>query len=53
MLAYNAYWSQSGTNVEGLAGYYADMISFYGTMTSRDKVMDAKRKFAIRWPIRH
>jgi hypothetical protein len=53
VLAYNAYWSEGGTNVEGLTGYYADMISFYGTMTSRDKVMDAKRKYAVRWPIRH
>ena len=53
MLAYNAYWSQSGTNVEDLAGYYSDVISFYGTMTSRNAVMDAKRRFAIRWPIRH
>jgi ATP-dependent protease ClpP protease subunit len=53
VLAYNAYWSQSGTNVEELADYYADMVSFYGTMTSRDKMMDEKRKFAVRWPIRH
>jgi hypothetical protein len=53
MLAYNAYWSQSGTNVEDLVGYYADMIWFFGTMVSREAVMDAKRKFATRWPVRH
>jgi hypothetical protein len=50
--AYFVYWSQSGTDVESLAPYYADMVSYYGTMTSRDQIMDAKRKFAIRWPVR-
>jgi hypothetical protein len=50
--AYFAFWSQSGTDVESLAAYYADTVSFYGGMTSRDKIMDAKRKFAVRWPIR-
>lgn len=53
VLRYNAYWSQGGVNVEGLAAYYAPTISFYGTMTSREKVMDAKRKFSARWPERH
>jgi hypothetical protein len=52
VLAYNAYWSQGGANVDGLAAYYADSVSFYGTMVSRDKLMDVKRKFSIRWPIR-
>ena len=50
--AYHAYWSQGGANVENLAQYYADTVSLYGTVVSRDKVMDAKRKFAVRWPVR-
>ena len=53
VLTYHAYWSQGGPNVEGLAAYYADTVSFYGSMLLRDKVMDEKRKFSIRWPIRH
>ena len=51
--SYFAYWSQSGTNVEGLAQYYSPSIQFFGSPTRIDKVMDAKRKYAIRWPIRH
>lgn len=52
VLDFHSYWSQAGTNVDGLSAYYADTVSLYGTMVSRDKLMDAKRKFAIRWPIR-
>ena len=50
--AYYAYWSQGGANVENLAGYYADVVSFYGGIISREKVMEEKRKFSVRWPIR-
>jgi hypothetical protein len=52
VLDYHSYWSQAGTNVDGLAAYYANTVSLYGTMVSREKLMDEKRKFAIRWPIR-
>jgi hypothetical protein len=51
--AYFATWSKSGTDVEALSHYYNDMVSFFGGSVSRDRVMDEKRKFAIRWPIRH
>jgi hypothetical protein len=51
--AYYDYWSQGGANVEDLGRYYADSVSFYGAMVLRDKVMDEKRKFSVRWPIRH
>jgi hypothetical protein len=51
--AHYAYWSQGGTNVESLAQYYADKVSFYGTIISRERVMNEKRNFSIRWPVRH
>ena len=53
VLGYNAYWSQGGTNVEGLATYYADMVTYYNGTVPREKVMAEKRKFSARWPIRH
>jgi hypothetical protein len=52
VLDYHSYWSRAGTNVDGLAAYYADSVSLYGAVVSRDKLMEQKRKFAIRWPIR-
>jgi hypothetical protein len=52
VLDYHSYWSRAGTNVDGLSAYYADTVSLYGTMVSRDKLMEQKRNFAIRWPIR-
>jgi hypothetical protein len=51
--AYYAYWSQGGTNVENLTQYYAEMVSFYGNIISRERVMNEKRIFSIRWPVRH
>ena len=53
VFGYNADWSQDGTNIEGLAQYYAPQVTFYGTVVPREKVMDEKRKFSVRWPIRH
>ena len=50
---YFTTWSQSGTAVDALSHYYNDIVSFFGGSVSRDRVMDEKRKFAIRWPIRH
>ena len=50
---YYNYWSQPGTNVEQLSGYYNTTVNFYGANTPRAKVMDGKRQFANRWPIRH
>jgi len=52
VLSYYAYWSQGGTNVDALAPYYSNMVSFYGNMISREKVMEEKRTFSARWPIR-
>ena len=43
--AYYAYWSQGGANVESLAQYYAEMVSFYGNMIPRERVMNEKRNF--------
>ena len=51
--AYYAYWSQGGTNVENLAQYYAEMVSFYGNMIPRERVMKEKRNFSTRWQVRH
>ncbi len=51
--AYYDLWSRSGTDVDGLAQYYGDTAAFYGSTESRDKIMDEKRKFSVRWPIRH
>jgi hypothetical protein len=31
---------------------YADQVDFYGKLTSRAALMDAKRKYAERWPVR-
>jgi ATP-dependent protease ClpP protease subunit len=53
VLAYYADWSRSGTDIEGLAQYYGDTASFYGSPEPREKIMDEKRKFSARWPIRH
>jgi hypothetical protein len=53
VLAYYADWSRPGTETEGLAQYYGDTASFYGAPAPREKIMDAKRKFSARWPIRH
>ena len=50
--SYYTLWSQPGTNVDGMSQYYADTVSFYGGAISRAKVMDEKRKFSERWPIR-
>lgn len=51
--AYYAYWSQGGANVESLAQYYAEMVSFYGNMIPRERVMNEKRNFSTRWQVRH
>ncbi len=51
--AYYDLWSRTGTDVEGLAQYYGDTAAFYGSTEPRDKIMDEKRKFSVRWPIRH
>jgi ATP-dependent protease ClpP protease subunit len=53
VLAYYADWSRSGTDVENLARYYGNTAAFYGSPISRDKIMEEKRKFSVRWPIRH
>jgi hypothetical protein len=50
---YYAYWSQGGVNVNNLAQYYGDSVSFYGSMMPLAKVMEIKGKFSARWPIRH
>jgi hypothetical protein len=50
---YNEYWSNAGINVEGLSQYYAPQVNFYGGVISREKVMVEKRKFSLRWPVRH
>ena len=51
--AYYDLWSRGGTDVEGLAQYYGDAAVFYGSNEPRNKIMDEKRKFSVRWPIRH
>jgi ATP-dependent protease ClpP protease subunit len=53
ILTYYADWSRSGTDIEGLAQFYGDTASFYGSPEPREKIMDEKRKFSARWPIRH
>jgi len=50
--SYYGRWSNPGTDVEYLAGYYNATVNFYGKNTPRSKVMDIKREFAARWPIR-
>jgi hypothetical protein len=53
VFGYNAYWSQGGPNVEGLAQYYSPQVIYYGASIPVENVMDEKRKFSLRWPIRH
>jgi ATP-dependent protease ClpP protease subunit len=50
---YHIVWSESGRNVEPLAYYYANSVDYFGKATPRAKVMDEKRKFSLRWPVRH
>jgi len=46
--SYYGRWSNPGTDVEYLAGYYNATVNFYGKNTPRSKVMDIKREFAAR-----
>jgi hypothetical protein len=50
--SYFAVWSSAGTNVEGLEEFYGPEVNFYGGLTLRSKIMEAKRAFAVRWPDR-
>jgi hypothetical protein len=50
VMLYYANWSQG--SVVNLAQYYADTVSYYGGNLPRAKVMDEKRKFSERWPVR-
>lgn len=51
--SYYELWSRAGTDVESLSAYYGDTAKFYGAVTTREKIMDEKRRFSARWPIRH
>ncbi len=53
VIAYYGVWSQPSTDVEGLTQFYGDTATFYGSNVSRTKIMEEKRKFSARWPIRH
>ena len=53
VLSYYAVWSRSGTDVDNLSQFYGDTVIFYGSAVPRPKIMDEKRKFSVRWPIRH
>jgi ATP-dependent protease ClpP protease subunit len=46
ILTYYADWSRSGTDIEGLAQFYGDTASFYGSPEPREKIMDEKRKYS-------
>ncbi len=52
---YNAYWSQGGRNVEECSAQVrlAPKVMSYGNTIAREKVMNEKRTFSARWPIRH
>jgi len=52
IVSYYALWSRGGTDVEALAQYYRDSVVFYGAVTPLAKLMDEKRKFSVRWPVR-
>jgi hypothetical protein len=52
MLAYFALWSGSNADVNRLAPYYGDPVRYYGNWTPLAKVMEVKRAFSARWPIR-
>jgi len=52
IVSYYALWSRGGMDVEALAQYYKDSVAFYGAVTPLAKIMDDKRKFSVRWPVR-
>lgn len=50
---FNRAWSQANTvALQSIEPMYASSIDYYGDPQSRDKVLEAKRDFATRWPVR-
>ena len=50
---YFTHWSESnGEAVAFFAGAYAQTVSFYGRTIDRDTVLQGKRDYAERWPVR-
>lgn len=51
--AYHAAWSSPNeAALEFMGGVYTESVEFYGNLASAAAVMEDKRKFAQRWPIR-
>jgi hypothetical protein len=50
---YFGKWSAGNTtSMTYVANVYADLVDFYGAPTSRQTIIDLKRKFVERWPQR-
>lgn len=50
---FNRTWSQANAvAMHGIEPMYAASIDYYGESWSREKVLEEKRKFAARWPVR-
>jgi hypothetical protein len=51
--AYHDAWSSTNDSaLQFMASIYTESIEFYGNLVSASSVMDEKRRFAQRWPIR-
>ena len=53
VIFYYLLWSRTAVDVSSLEKYYSEAPLFYGSRTLRFKIMDDKRKFAARWPVRN
>ncbi|MGR3717155.1 MAG: hypothetical protein ACU0B1_10450 [Thermohalobaculum sp.] len=49
---YFSTWSGQNENVDDIEIFYQDAVEFYGPLTGRKKIMQEKRKFSLRWPVR-
>ncbi len=51
--AYHGAWSSPNeAALTFMSGIYTESIEFYGNVVSAAAVMEEKRKFALRWPVR-
>ncbi len=49
----NRIWSgDNNAAIEGVAPFYPESLQYFGKTKSKADVMDDKRSFAVRWPIR-
>ena len=52
IVSYYTDWSRGGPNIDAMSEYYKDSVLFYGVATARSKLIEEKRNFSVRWPVR-